>query len=370
MTPSVTRAAVLAHRFAAQQLHRPSPGLPAHELAVAGLGIPDVPAPAAVTAVAVRGGAVRGGTPGDGLVLVWGARGAPALHRRAELPWLAGALWPLSDADAAARIGTSRTRAAAALGLGAFTAVAHAVREVLAGGEPVSKAELSRGVTERVPDALSIDCAPCGARHVSGGLLQQAGLVGGAEVLRGGRAARYRLLPGLAVPTAAAGTPELLRRYLALLGPARPADVAAHLGTSVSEARRAWPGDLVEVSVDGRSAWSPAEDAEALGAAAPPATLRLLPAGDPWLVARDRGLVLPDRARHRDVWKPVAPPGVVLLRGEVAGTWRAAVTGRRLDVTVTPFAALPATAWRLAEHEAGLVAAARGVADVRLVRPS
>nr|WP_240896086.1 crosslink repair DNA glycosylase YcaQ family protein [Kineococcus siccus] len=329
------------------------------------MGIPDVPAPAAATAAAVRGA-----SPDDGLVLVWGARGAPALHRRTELPWLVGALWPLDDADAAARITTSRTRAAAALGLGAFTAVASAVREVLAGGEPVSKGELSRGVTERVPDALSVDCEPCGARHVSGGLLQQAGLAGGAEVLRGGRAARYRLLPELAVPTAAAGTARLLRRYLGLLGPARPADVAAHLGTRVTAARRAWPGDLLEVTVDGRTAWAPAEDADVLGAAAPPAPLRLLPAGDPWLAARDRDVVLPGRARHRDVWKPVAPPGVVLLRGEVAGTWRAALSGRRLDVSVTPFSSLPAPAWRLAQDEAGLLAAVRGAADVRVLRPS
>jgi len=326
-----SRADVLSHRFAAQELHRPATGVPGERLAVTALGVADVPAPAAATALAVRGG-----VPGDGVVLVWGARGAPALHRRSEVAWLAGALWPLDDADAAARISTARTRAAAALGLVAFSAVAHAVREVLASGTTVSKAELSQGVTQRVPDALSIDCVPCGARHVSGGLLQQAGLAGGAEVVRGGRAARYRLLADVEVPAAADGTADLVRRYLRLLGPARPADVARHLGASVTATRRVWPDDLVEVDVEGRRSRLPAEDADALGAAPAPALLRLLPAGDPWLTARDRDLVVPDTAHHRAVWPALGPPGVVLVRGEVAGTWRAARTGRRLDVTLTP----------------------------------
>ncbi|NAZ85673.1 hypothetical protein [Kineococcus indalonis] len=48
----------------------------------------------------------------------------------------------------------------------------------------MSKAELSRGVTERVPAALSHDCAGCAARHVSGSLLQQAGLAGARGAAR------------------------------------------------------------------------------------------------------------------------------------------------------------------------------------------
>ncbi len=367
--PVVDRGAVLAHRWRAQELHRPATGRAGSACAVTALGVADVPAPAAASALAVRGAAVDGG-----LALVWGARGAPALHRRGDLARLAAATWPLDDADAAARV-PAQVAGAAALGVGAFTRVALAVREVLAeggpaaapGGDGLDKAALSAGVTRRVPAALSHDCAPCGARHVSGALLQAAGLAGGAELVRTGRGTRFRLLAEVTgPPERASGTEELVRRYLALLGPAPVADVAAYLGASARALRAVWPADAVELRVrggDGRERVAFAAGALPDGAPSPRG-VRLLPPGDPWLQARDRDLTVPGRERQRQLWRPVGAPGAVLVDGEVAGTWRASARGRRLLARLAPWDGEPPLDERVragAEAELPLLAAARGL---------
>ncbi len=121
------------------------------------------------------------------------------------------------------------------------------------------------------------------------------------------------------------------------------------------------------MDVDGRRAWLPPESVDALLGAPPPPAVRLLPPSDPFLQARDRDLLLPDRARRQALWTAIAAPGALLVRGEVGGTWRARAAGRRLDVTVTPFEPLdPALAGNLVE-EAHLVARVRGLAEARLL---
>lgn len=57
---------------------------------------------------------------------------------------------------------------------------------------------------------------------------------------------------------------------------------------------------------------------------------------------------------------------MVLVDGEVSGTWRQRMRGRRLEVTVDPFAAVPG---RLREHldvEADALGQLRGVPDIAL----
>ncbi|QGN47200.1 DNA glycosylase AlkZ-like family protein [Micromonospora sp. WMMD558] len=162
----VDRRRVLGYRAAAQELHRP--GGRAADLAVAGLGVQDTPYGSARLALAARGVPPED----DRLELIWSMRGAPHLHRRTDLPALATALWPLSDADATRRI-AGQIRTGAALGIAAFTAAAIAFAEVVTG--PVPKGEASRAVSDRVPPELTYDCGPCAARHISGSLFQQAG---------------------------------------------------------------------------------------------------------------------------------------------------------------------------------------------------
>ena len=84
--------------------------------------------------------------------------------------------------------------------------------------------------------------------------------------------------------------------------------------------------------------------------------MRLLPNLDPLLTARDRDLLMPDAALRKRLWTVIGGPGAVLSDGEIAGLWRPAKKGKRLLVTVEPFAgalhgreeALAAEAERLA----------------------
>jgi hypothetical protein len=50
---------------------------------------------------------------------------------------------------------------------------------------------------------------------------------------------------------------------------------------------------------------------------------RLLSSGDPYLMAADRELLVPEPAHRGILWEPSTVwPGGLLLRGELAGTWR------------------------------------------------
>lgn len=368
----VSRAQVLAHRAAASGLHRGSGRWSnagdVDALAPLDLGVQDTPPGSAVLALTARLGAPP--PDGDaGLALAWTTRGAPHLHRPADLPALARALWPLSDADATARYGTGVIRDGASLGLAACAAAALAVHQVVR--EPVPKGEVSRAVSDRVPAALTHDCGPCGARHISGALFQLVGLPAGVRLQRDGRTLLLAPVEDWPVPVPPEPDPGraagLVSTYLRLLGPATPADAAAFVGTKVTPLRPAWPDGLVEVDVEGRRAWLPAGSLDALRSAPPPPGVRLLPPSDPLLQARDRGLTVPDRARQKALWMAIAAPGAVLVRGEVAGVWRAKAAGRRLDVTVTPFEPLQPGLAEDLDAEARLVAAARGATEVRVV---
>ncbi|HEX2314260.1 MAG TPA: crosslink repair DNA glycosylase YcaQ family protein [Thermomonospora sp.] len=356
----VDRARVMAYRVAAHELDRDAAGEPA----VLDVGVQDTPAGTAVVALAARGWTV----PDDGsLVLTWSVRGAPHLHRRADLTAVAEALWPLGDADATTRITSTRMKEGAALGVAAFRAAAEAMREVVTA--PLPKGEVSRAVSDRVPPELTYWCEACGAQHISGALFQQVGVAAGTRLVPGGRGTTLAPVDGWpGVPREAAGTDRLLAAYLRLQGPAAPADLAGFLGTTVTAVRPAVPDGLAEVRVDGRPRLLPADRVEALRSAAPPRGVRLLPASDPFLQTRDRDLLVPDRARHKAIWRPLGSPGVLLADGEIRATWRARTAGRgRLDVTVTPFEPLAAPARAETERRAARLAAARGAADVRVV---
>jgi hypothetical protein len=339
---SISREQVLAYRVAAHGLDRASA-----EPDVLALGVQDTPYGSARLALAARGAGA------DPLTLVWATRGAPHLVK--NLPLLAKALWPLSDADATARINVTPIKEGAKLGLAAFRAAAEAFREVVT--EPMPKGEVSTAVSALVPRSLTYWCATCGAQHISGSLFQQAGLPGGVRVSTEGGTTLAPLDERFPIPAEAAGTSEFIRTFLRFLGPATPAEVAKFLGTTSTAIKQVWPDDLDEVTVEGKRMWIP--DAEALRTAEAPRLSRLLPPGDPLL--QNRTLLVRDKAQEKEIWRPLGNPGVVLVNAEIAGTWRAKLNGRRLDLTVTPFGPLPDL-----EAEAASVGEARGVAEVRL----
>jgi hypothetical protein len=166
--------------------------------------------------------------------------------------------------------------------------------------------------------------------------------------------------------TAALAT--VLDAYLRLLGPATLGDSAGYVEARKADAQRAWPDDLVDVSVDGRVAQLPADRIDDLRAAPAAEGVRLLGPFDPWMQARDRDLIVPEKAVQKALWPVLGRPGVVWVDGEVLGAWRTKTSGRKLTLTVEQFAPLPPPVWDAVEEEAERVAAVRGAAAVTVAR--
>lgn len=125
----------------------------------------------------------------------------------------------------------------------------------------------------------------------------------------------------------------------------------------------------MRVGLDLSPAWALAEDGPALAAAAPPRdAVRLLTNLDPLHAARDRELLVPDPVLRRRIWTALGGPGTVLVGGEVAGLWRAAKRGRRLEVAVEAVAALSGPTRDELAEEAQRLAGWRGAdrAELRL----
>jgi hypothetical protein len=355
----VDRSTVMAYRLSALGLAGRSKERPG-DLPVLDLGVQEYTPGSVQVALAAR---TEAELDDDRLLMVWAARGAPHLHRRKDLKALVKALWPVSDGDAAARIKSGQIPDAGKLGIRAFTLTAQAFREVVHTSMP--RGEVSTRVSALVPEELTYDCRSCAARHIAGNVWQHSGLAGGVQVESRGRDATLGPIQHAPpLPTENAGIDTLITTYLRLLGPATPLEVGKYFGSSTAEMKNVWPADLAEVRVDGRKAWLPAGSLPELSSAKPVPGVRLIPAMDPLLQARDRDVLVPERERQKDIWKLLGNPGVVLVDGEIAGVWRAKMAGRkRVDLTVTPFGTLSAKARKAVEEESAVVARARGAAE-------
>jgi Winged helix DNA-binding domain len=276
---------------------------------------------------------------------------------------------PADQTALRAMIGERTSKALKADGIGLADAVrriADAAREELADG-PRSRGVLSAALTRRLPGSMSGWCQRCGSTHVSETLFRTPG---GAGVFRiEPRGDREVILGPLNLPDTdpEAARLELTRRFLRAYGPATADDFAGWTNTGPSEARRRWSlltDELTDVVVDGRTAQLLRDDAATLARASPPAGIRILPAGDPYLLARDRATLAPDPAAQKRLWPSIAVPGAVLADGELTATWRARKNKNVLEVRVTPFSrALSTTSLRA---EAQVLAGARGCADVTI----
>ncbi len=365
MVLDVDRRQVLAYRVAASGLRREVADPVA--LDVLDLGVQDTNVGSARLAMAARlpPGAIDP-LSDPALTVLWSFRGAPHLQRSADLAHLARALWPVSDADAIARLAAERKplKAAGIGGLEAFFTVAAALREVVT--RPMAKGEVSSATTAALPAAYSNACRGCAATHVYGGLFQAASLFAGVRLVADHSPTTLVPLDERPpIPSDPVGTADVVRAYLRLHGPARLVDAAGYLGTSRAALRPSQPHDLVEVTVDGRVGLLPEDQVEALRSSTPSGLVRLLPPSDPYLQARDRALLVPDEAHRKTVWRVLANPGAVLVDGEVAGVWRARMRGKaRLELTVTPLAVLSSSRRHAIEVEAATVATVRGATDV------
>jgi hypothetical protein len=121
---------------------------------------------------------------------------------------------------------------------------------------------------------------------------------------------------------------ELARRFLHVFGPATDAAFARWAGIGLPEARRtfgALRSGLIAVRTPTGDAWILDADGPAFRArddAAAPA--RLLPSGDTFFLAwgPDRELLVPDASQRARLWTSRVWPGAVLMKGDIAGTWR------------------------------------------------
>jgi len=349
----VTRENVLGYRARGQGLDRSGEVGP-----LLGVGIQDTPAGTAATVLAARGvPEIPRSTR-----IVWSWRGAPHVHAESDLKALATATWPVDDADATRRVANPRIKEGARRGLGAFVAAAEALRKAVT--EKLPKGEVSRRVSALVPDDLNFDCPSCQSRHVSGGLFQLVGVAAGVEVITEGRWTYLKPLPSSLrrkeLPQVGAGLGDMLVRYLRVNGPASTAALAAYTGMSATALKSQLPPGLVEVRTPMGKAWMVEDGVDELVRAERPKHVRLLPGGDPWLTMRDRELVIPDAAQHRSVYKALSNPGVVLVDGDVIGTWRARLgQGKVLEVAVTGFGTVPGRVRGAVEVEAQVLAPSR-----------
>lgn len=323
---TISREQVLAYRVRAQQLDRAA-GTVA-DTAVLDLGVQDTGTDGARWALAIRG--LPGPDPAE-LALVWTVRGAPHVYRRAELPAVAAATAPFSDADAAKRI-FDAARPLKAAGIPILTAldtVADRMREIVTAA--MTKGEMSTRLTAVLDAPYLRSCRVCDAVHTYEQPFRLAALRAGLELQPGTSPPVLQPVPGLAPTPEVPERLDVVHAYLRLLGPATPKHVAGYLDAPVTDVQAHWPEDAVEVSVEGERRWT--LDADALDGDRPSGT-RLLGPFDLFLQAKDRSLLVPDEARAKELWRTLGRPGGVLVDGDLAGTWRARKAGDAVIVSV------------------------------------
>jgi hypothetical protein len=331
----VTRRQVLGLRLRAQQLDRES-GTVA-DTALLDIGVQDTGADGALWALALRG--VDHPAPGS-LATVWTIRGAPHVYRRTDLPAVAAATAPFSDADAGKRIvdASKPLKAAGIANLAALDAVAAAMRSIVT--EPMVKGEMSTRLTAVMDEPYVRFCRPCDAVHVYEMPFRLAALRAGLELEPGTSPPVLRPVPGLSPAEEVPARLDVVRAYLRLLGPATPQHVAGYLDAPVTDVKGRWPDDATEVSVEGERRWLLADDVDRLDDA-PREITRLLAPFDLYLQARDRSLLVPEPERGKELWRMLGRPGGVLVDGEIVGTWRARKAGSRVTVSVDLWTPVP-----------------------------
>ena len=348
---------MLVFRAAAQSLDRRRP---ATELArVAGAcGVQDTPPGNADVSLAARldidGPVVEGAVGRKELALTWSLRGAPHAFPPEDLA-----------------VFTLGARPADGTLEGLWGQPEHSLFEVeqamvaVIGSTPRPKGEVSAAVTASLPAELTPWCPGCQVHHPSESVFRAAPLLG-----------RLVLTSTAPVLLATATTwlgadakghvdelrTELLRRYLRCYAPTTSGHFAEWAGITKSDAKARWSalaGTVVPVGGDTKG-YVLEEDLDALEEPPAPSGVRLLPAKDAFLQARDRDLLFPDAAHRKAVFPVLGGPGVVLHEALPVGTWRGAAKSRRYEVTVTPFAKVTKTVWAAIAAEAERVAHARG----------
>lgn len=269
------------------------------------------------------------------LVRTWLLRGTLHLAAAEDLGWLLPLLGP--------RFIRKSKRRYAQLGLdeAVLRRSLSAIREVLTGSDPLTRAELAERLAER-----GLPTEGQAAYH----LLHHAGLSGllcyGPD--RDGEET-YVLLeewaPIEGSLTEGEALERLARRYLRAYAPTGPEDLAGWSGLTLTQARSAFAaleGELIEVELGGEPLWLLQEQAPCLESEHfDGVNLRLLPRYDTyWLGYRDRELSAPEEhARKIHPGGGILHPAL-LVNGLAAGTWTTTRRRDQLQLIVEPFASL------------------------------
>ena len=137
---------------------------------------------------------------------------------------------------------------------------------------------------------------------------------------------------------------ELARRYVSAYAPTTPEDYGTWSGLPVKEVRRVFESiedELLKVDMDGTPMWMRRTHAGLLDEAMSDETIKMLGAFDPYLLGyrtRDLGV-------GPELLKRVHPGGgiirpIILVDGRAVATWARKRSGRKLTITVSPFASL------------------------------
>lgn len=367
MAVELDRRAVLAYRVWAQGLLGAAP---VDDLDVLTVGLQDTPAGSAALGLRQRAGHAELDRPELALALT--IRGSPHLHRRADLPLVRAALQPQDNDMLRAYLGGYGDELidSGADGPALLHQVAAELRAAFP-GDTASKGELSGAVSPRLPEVARPWCEGCGCAHVSDGLFRLGTLYAGIELVpHDGRRLLFRLgaEPEVGRGNRAAAT-ELLRTCLRLAGPATLGDLVTWLDTRSVTAPPDWlrpcfdelADELAQVRVEGVRTPLHAHVAAlaAMKDAPEPPPVLLLPPRDA-VALGSRALLVPDREVAKTVWRPIGSPGVVLVDGDLGGTWRARRSGRTLRLTVTVHTKLTVKQRAEVETQAEIVAAVRG----------
>jgi Winged helix DNA-binding domain len=295
------------------------------------------------------------------LVKLWTIRGAPHVYRRKDLPSVAAAVAPFSEADAGKRIfdAAKPLKAAGISSLAALDVVAATMRSVVT--KPTPKGEASGRLSTLLDPPYLRWCRACNATHIYEMPFRLAALRAGLELQADTSPPVLRSFGRVKPVAKPSPRHDTIRAFLRLLGPAMPKHVADYLDAPVKDVTARWPDDAVEVSVDGEQRWLFADDADALTAGVAKTT-RLLGPFDLFLQTKDRPLLVNDAARAKALWPVLGRPGALLADGEIAGMWRPRKSGKSFKVLVELWAK-PSPALRKAVGaQAELLAAHRHVA--------
>jgi hypothetical protein len=353
----IDRRQVMNFRFQAQQLDRAQGTLA--DTAVLDIGVQDTGSDGSRWALAARGVDVAA-LPGEDLILLWTARGAPHLYRRADVGKVAAAIEPFSDADAGKRIydAAKPLKAAGIANLAALDEVAAQMRAIVT--KPTVKGDVSGRLAEIMSQPYLRWCRPCGATHLYEMPFRLAAVRAGLELQLDTSPPVLQRIPGFRKAAAAGDRFDLIRAYLRLLGPATPKHVADYLDAPLNDVRAHWPEDVIDVVVGGEARSLLAADEQALESADAKGT-RLLGPFDLFLQAKDRATLVSDTARVKELWPVLGRPGAILIDGELVGTWRPRKSGKTLTVAVQPWQKPSDTVRKAITEQAERLAAYRAV---------